>query len=58
MLEFPKLYAIVDAAYFSESDELYKFAQELIAGGATIYANRGDIWEATSASHPARGTNH
>jgi thiamine-phosphate pyrophosphorylase len=40
MLEFPKLYAIVDAAYFSESDELYKFAQELIAGGATLLQYR------------------
>jgi len=40
MFLLPKLYAIVDAACFSESDQLYKFAQELIAGGATFLQYR------------------
>jgi thiamine-phosphate pyrophosphorylase len=40
MLVLPKLYAIVDAACFPESEELHKFAQELIAGGATFLQYR------------------
>jgi len=40
MLALPKLYAIVDAACFSQSEELYKFAQELIAGGVTFLQYR------------------
>ncbi|HEY1802730.1 MAG TPA: thiamine phosphate synthase [Terriglobales bacterium] len=40
MPPLPKLYAIVDAACFSRSEELYKFAQELIAGGATLLQYR------------------
>lgn len=40
MLVLPKLYAIVDAARFSQPEEVYRFAQELIAGGATFLQYR------------------
>lgn len=44
MFALPKLYAIIDSACFSQSDDLYKFAQELIAGGATFlqYRNKNE----------------
>jgi thiamine-phosphate pyrophosphorylase len=40
MPALPKLYPIVDAGYFSSSAELYKFAGDLIAGGATLLQYR------------------
>jgi len=43
MIQLPRLYAVVDAAFFSTSEDLTIFAEELIAGGCTLlqYRNKG-----------------
>jgi thiamine-phosphate pyrophosphorylase len=40
---FPRLYAIVDAAFFPTSQAIFAFAEELVAGGCTLlqYRNKG-----------------
>jgi thiamine-phosphate pyrophosphorylase len=40
MLKLPRLYAIVDASLFAESDRLYGFVEELAAGGVTLLQYR------------------
>ena len=39
----PRLYAVVDAAFFSTTEDMVIFAEELIAGGCTLlqYRNKG-----------------
>ncbi|MGD0569088.1 MAG: thiamine phosphate synthase [Candidatus Sulfotelmatobacter sp.] len=40
MISVPRLYPIVDAAFFSSTEDLAVFAQELIAGGCTLLQYR------------------
>ncbi len=40
MISVPRLYPIVDAAFFSSTEDLAAFAQELIAGGCTLLQYR------------------
>jgi thiamine-phosphate pyrophosphorylase len=43
MIQIPRLYAIVDAAFFPTSQAIFAFAEELVAGGCTLlqYRNKG-----------------
>jgi thiamine-phosphate pyrophosphorylase len=43
MILLPRLYAIVDAAFFPTSQAIFAFADELVAGGCTLlqYRNKG-----------------
>ncbi|MFZ0818077.1 MAG: thiamine phosphate synthase, partial [Candidatus Sulfotelmatobacter sp.] len=43
MIRLPRLYAVVDAAFFSTPENLAIFGEELIAGGCTLlqYRNKG-----------------
>jgi len=43
MIQLPRLYAIVDAAFFSTSQAISAFVEELAAGGCTVlqYRNKG-----------------
>ena len=43
MIPVPRLYAIVDAAFFSNTEELVAFAEQLVAGGCMLlqYRNKG-----------------
>ncbi|HEY1463096.1 MAG TPA: thiamine phosphate synthase [Terriglobales bacterium] len=40
MLKLPRLYPILDTACFSKEEDLYQFAHEVVAGGATILQYR------------------
>jgi thiamine-phosphate pyrophosphorylase len=40
MILLPRLYAIVDAAFFSTSEEVVAFCEELVAGGCTLLQYR------------------
>jgi len=40
VISVPRLYAIVDAAFFSTTEDLVDFAEELIAGGCTLLQYR------------------
>ena len=40
MILLPSLYAIVDAAFFSTSEEIVTFCEELLAGGCTLLQYR------------------
>jgi len=40
VISVPRLYAVVDAAFFSTTEDLEAFAQELIAGGCTLLQYR------------------
>jgi len=44
MIHLPRLYAILDASYFSDSQILFSTAEELLAGGVTLlqYRNKSD----------------
>src|SRR5579863_1726669 len=44
MIHLPRLYAILDASYFSDSQILFSTAEELLAGGVTLlqYRNKRD----------------
>jgi thiamine-phosphate pyrophosphorylase len=44
MIHLPRLYAIVDAAFFSTTEEMVLFAEELAAGGCTLlqYRNKSE----------------
>jgi thiamine-phosphate pyrophosphorylase len=43
MIHLPRLYAVVDAAFFSTTEDMVIFAEELIAGSCTLlqYRNKG-----------------
>ncbi|HEX5316700.1 MAG TPA: thiamine phosphate synthase, partial [Candidatus Kapabacteria bacterium] len=40
MFKLPKLYPILDTACFSKDEDIYQFAHEVIAGGATLLQYR------------------
>jgi len=40
MFKLPRLYPILDTACFSKDEDIYQFAREVIAGGATILQYR------------------
>ena len=40
MIQLPRLYAIVDAAFFPTSQAVFAFAEELVAGGCTLLQYR------------------
>jgi thiamine-phosphate pyrophosphorylase len=40
MFKLPKLYPILDTACFSQDEDIYQFAREVVAGGATILQYR------------------
>jgi thiamine-phosphate pyrophosphorylase len=44
VITLPRLYAIVDASAFPDTDQLCRYAEELIAGGVTLlqYRNKSD----------------
>jgi thiamine-phosphate pyrophosphorylase len=43
LIQIPRLYAIVDAAFFPTAQSIFAFAEELVAGGCTLlqYRNKG-----------------
>lgn len=43
MIQLPRLYALVDTAFFPTSQAIFAFAEELVAGGCTLlqYRNKG-----------------
>jgi thiamine-phosphate pyrophosphorylase len=54
VISVPRLYAIVDAAFFSTIEELTAFAQELIAGGCTLLQYRNKSGDAPVMLDQAR----
>jgi thiamine-phosphate pyrophosphorylase len=44
MISLPRLYAILDASYFPDSEDLLRAAEELVAAGVTLiqYRNKSD----------------
>ncbi len=54
MISVPRLYAVVDAAFFSTTDELAVFAEELIAGGCTLLQYRNKSGDARVMLEQAR----
>jgi thiamine-phosphate pyrophosphorylase len=54
VISVPRLYAVVDAAFFSTTDALAGFAQELIAGGCTLLQYRNKSGDARVMLEQAR----
>lgn len=54
MISVPRLYAIVDAAYFSATKDLSWFAEELVAGGCTLLQYRNKSGNARAMLEQAR----
>ena len=54
MISVPRLYAVVDAAFFSAGEDLVAFAQELIAGGCTLLQYRNKSGNARVMLEQAR----
>lgn len=54
MISLPRLYPIVDAAFFSTTDELVAFAEELHAGGCTLLQYRNKSGNARRMLEQAR----
>ncbi len=54
MISVPRLYAVVDAAFFSTTEELAVFAEELIAGGCTLLQYRNKSGDARVMLEQAR----
>ena len=54
MISVPRLYAIVDAAYFSTTKDLSWFAEELVAGGCTLLQYRNKSGNARVMLEQAR----
>jgi thiamine-phosphate pyrophosphorylase len=54
MIQLPGLYAIVDAAFFSTTQELIEFAEELVAGGCTLLQYRNKSGNARVMLEQAR----
>src|SRR5258708_34375528 len=46
MILLPRLYAIVDPAFFSTSKEVVAFSEELLAGGCTLLQYRNKLGNA------------
>jgi len=51
---FPRLYAIVDAGFFSTTAELITFAEELVAGGCSLLQYRNKSGDARQMLEQAR----
>src|ERR1700728_4941910 len=54
MIQLPRLYAVVDAAFFSTSEDVTIFAEELIAGGCTLLQYRNKAGNARVMLEQAR----
>jgi thiamine-phosphate pyrophosphorylase len=54
ILSLPRLYAIVDASCFSEAKQLFAFAEELVAGGASLLQYRNKSGNAREMLEQAR----
>ena len=54
MISVPRLYAIVDSAFFSTTEDLAAFAEELIAGGCTLLQYRNKSGDARVMLEQAR----
>jgi thiamine-phosphate pyrophosphorylase len=54
MSKVPRLYAIVDCAFFPNNEELIHFAQELVAGGCTLLQYRNKSGNARVMLEQAR----
>ncbi len=54
MIHLPRFYAIVDAAFFSTTDDLAVFAEELAAGGCTLQQYRNKSGNARVMLEQAR----
>jgi thiamine-phosphate pyrophosphorylase len=54
VISVPRLYAIVDAAYFSATKDLSWFAEELVAGGCTLLQYRNKSGNARAMLEQAR----
>jgi thiamine-phosphate pyrophosphorylase len=54
VISVPRLYAIVDAAYFSTTNDLSAFAEELVAGGCTLLQYRNKSGNARGMLEQAR----
>jgi thiamine-phosphate pyrophosphorylase len=54
VISVPRLYAVVDAAFFSTTDDLAAFVQELITGGCTLLQYRNKSGDARVMLEQAR----
>src|SRR5271169_4395153 len=54
MKTLPRLYAILDASYFSDSQILFSTAEELLAGGVTLLQYRNKSGNAREMLEQAR----
>ena len=54
MISVPRLYPIVDAAFFSTTEDLTSFAEELVAGGCTLLQYRNKSGNARVMLEQAR----
>ena len=54
MISVPRLYSIVDAAFFSTTEDLAIFAEELVAGGCTLLQYRNKSGNARVMLEQAR----
>jgi thiamine-phosphate pyrophosphorylase len=54
MIHLPRLYAILDASYFSESQVLFSTAEEILAGGVTLLQYRNKSGNACEMLEQAR----
>jgi thiamine-phosphate pyrophosphorylase len=54
VISVPRLYAVVDAAFFSTTEDLVAFAEELIAGGCTLLQYRNKSGNARVMLEQAR----
>jgi thiamine-phosphate pyrophosphorylase len=54
VISVPRLYAVVDAAFFSTTEALIAFAQELIAGGCSLLQYRNKSGDARFMLEQAR----
>ena len=54
MISTPRLYAIVDAAFFLKTEDLAAFAEELVAGGCTLLQYRNKSGHARVMLEQAR----
>ena len=54
MISVPRLYPIVDTAFFPATEELARFAEELVAGGCTLLQYRNKSGNARVMLEQAR----
>jgi thiamine-phosphate pyrophosphorylase len=54
VISVPRLYAIVDAAFFSTTEQLAAFVEELVAGGCTLLQYRNKSGNARAMLEQAR----